>query len=1148
MLSLINSSFNNRPKGKQQFESVCKSLNVQRFFRFRPAAGKTLEQDPQCLDLARFRDSKLKLPQFRTLVSMMSDVDAWTRQEMPIAIMGYKNKEEEQQAIAKGLHERNASMRCGYSFLGGMTFPKLLQAYSMLDPKYMWMCAMVMDDAPVHLYFDFDASVSANAERQHSATQLLAQRVQGQEDQVKQEFCTTFDRFFQHTYGRAVDWSGLHWETASNEQGGKFSLHAHVTTEAFVNIQHMRRFMEAYVAYIDREAAAGNIRWMQHATATLLDGAVYTPNRVFRLVGCRKLHKTELCPMPSTEAESLLSLAELVFRGMPSLSIDVDDGKLLSFAQTQHVQQRLKRKRTHDDHAPSMRKADGIASSETPSDRIAALQRMFINLRVLGPNVAIGKCQTILTQSGDPATDRVISRIQGEFVLRSAWCPNRTKYDSGEPHVHENTPMAFCVTLRGVTISDFCCGTNKKQHFVPATMDHAWSALFGNGPDPSISTPPEVGSLTQGLSQTDPDTPCSMSSSEQSDVIIIDTLETEPASIDGPGLVVVVDRNRPQSPMESAAEPGEPQLNQAETCTAPQEIDLQPSLASIERIVQEQISTQQSSFDELKMQMQIGAVRRDPHVMATCENSAIAMDAAVELAVVSYLNQFWARFLRLGKPWMVQELGSYSRELGRIRWQPSFNSLKDLKEIYSNLNIQLPNYAGVLVQLQPGRAGGRAGKSRHITVNAASLWLDHPAGRRLNRIEFNPQKPATLFRELPSTGDIGDYNLWRGFDITQEMADAYQSNLELTGVTRTCADLAAPLLNHILHVWCRNSKVLYDYAISWMANMIQKCGKNGTALVVKGPQGAGKGIVVQKLADIIGRSADHFFHAHNLEDVLGTYTHNLRSSCLAFLDEVTYGGNHEQAQRLKKLVTEPTHIINAKYQPSYTVDSYLNIIIASNDAFVVPCETRQRRFMALEVDEGRCGRQTKELKQYYDEIMAVPALAFAHVLYHHDLSNYNPREIHATDFERDQKVRSFGPMMAWWHDCLQEQHIEGATTMMVAQAESGDTATPGPFGAIVVKDSMYDSFTSFCTRNRRGSTYQITAKNEFWKLLDAWTQTNDRAQRQVRLAHPELKRQVLDANGLKVWARVVLVPSIDECRSAWKDRVVFDSEWVFASV
>jgi len=1148
MLSLINNSFNNRPKGTQQFESVCKSLNVQRFFRFRPAAGKTLEQDPQCLDLARFRDSKLLKPQrFRTLASMNSDVDAWTRQEVPIAIMGYKNKEEEQQAIAKGLHEGNASMRCGYSFLGGMTFPKLLHAYSALDPKYMWMCAMVIDDAPVHLYFDFDASVSAKAERQHSASQLLAQRVQGQEAHVKQEFCTTFDRFFQHTYGRAVDWSGLHWETASDEQGGKFSLHAHVTTEAFVNIQHMRRFMEAYVAYLDHEAAAGNIRWMQHGAATLLDGAVYTPNRVFRLIGCRKLHKTELRPMPSTKAESLLNWAELVFRGMPSLSIDVDDDKLLSFAETQQ----LKKKRARDvDHTPSsVRHVKSIASSETPSDRIAALQHMFINLRVLGPNVAIGKCQTILTQSDEsgPATcaDRVISRIQGEFVLRSAWCPNRTKYDSGEPHVHENTPMAFCVTLRGVTISDFCCGTNKKQHFVPATMDHAWSALFGNGP--SISTSPEVVSPTQGLSQTDPDTPYSMSSSEQSDVIMIDTLETEPASSGGPGLVVVVDQNRPQSPMESAAEPraGEPQLNQAETCTAPQEIDLQPSLASIERIVQEQISTQQSSFDELKMQMQIAAVRRDPHAMATCENSAIAMDAAVELAVVSYLNQFWARFLRLGKPWMVQELGTYSHELGRVRWQPSFNSLKDLKEIYSNLNVQLPNYAAALVQLQPG---GRAGKSRRVAVNAASLWLDHPAGRRLNQIEFNPQKPATLFRELPPTGDIGDYNLWRGFDITQEMADVYQSNLELNGATRTtCADLAAPLLNHIRQVWCRNSQVTYDYVISWMANMIQKRGKNGTAVVVKGPQGAGKGIVVQKLADIIGRSADHFFHAHNLEDVLGTYTHNLRSSCLAFLDEVTYGGNHEQAQRLKKLVTEPTHIINAKYQPSYTVDSYLNIIIASNDAFVVPCETRQRRFMALEVDESRCGRQTMELKQYYDEIMAVPALAFAHVLYHHDLSNYNSREIHATDFERDQKVRSFGPMMAWWHDCLQEQHIEGAvTTMMAAQAEPGDTL--GSFGALVVKDSVYDSFTSFCTRNRRGSTYQITAKNEFWKLLDAWTQTSDRAQRQVRLTHPELKRQVLDANGLKVWARVVSVPSIDECRSAWKDRVVFDSEWAFANV
>lgn len=1118
MNMFANSAFESRPKGAAKFETVCKSLNVKRFFRFKPTPGKTMEQDLQCLDPARFREADGKPRRFRTLTSMMSDIDAWTRQEMPIAIMGYKNKEEQQQAIQKGVHERDASMHCGYSFLGGMTFPKLLQAYRTLNPKYMWMCAMVLDDAPVHLYFDFDASFSTNPNREQPAAQVLAQRVQSQEEHVKQEFCATFDDFFQQTYGRSVNWSGMHWETASDNESGKFSLHAHLTTEAFVNIQHMRRFMEAYVSYVDQKSATANIKWLQHADATLLDGAVYTPNRVFRLVGCRKLHKTELRPMPSTEAESQLGWEELVFRGMPSLSIDVEDKDLLSFASTPVDVK--KRKRTGDG---PFQPSKSIASSNTTGEQLTALQRIFVDLRVLGPNPQIAKCQTVLARLSQ--RDVVVNRFQGEFVLRSAWCPNCTKYHSihdKEPHIHENTPMAFCVTTRGVTISDFRCGTDKKQHFVPATIGEAWSALFANGPDSVSEQLDSPATLTpQPLSHVD------QSKLNEPQIIMIDTLDTSDpnhesfaqAGLDSNDdhdhdIVTDTDHHDVAMPLIDADQ------------------ELQPSLVSLQRIVQEQVELQRDSFDELKMQMQIGVVRRDQHIIATCEDTALSMDAAVELSVITYLNRFWARFLRLGKPWMVQELGSRCSSEQRIRWEPSFNSLKHLEEIYSNLNIQLPNYAQVLSQLQQQSSR----KRRNTSVNAASLWLNHPASRRLNGIEFDPQKPAVLFRNsLPAAAE-GDYNLWRGFAITREMADRYQA--------QEAAQLAAPLLNHIRQVWCRNSQVSYDYVISWMANVIQKRGKNATALVIKGPQGAGKGIVVQKLGEIIGREADHFFHAHNMEDVLGTYTHNLRATCLAFLDEVTYGGNHEQAQRLKKLVTESTHSINAKYQPSYTVDSYLNIIIASNDAFVVPCETRQRRFMALEIDDSRCGRQTKELKQYYDDILAVPALAFAHVLYHHDLSRFNPREIHATEFERDQKIRSFGPMMAWWHDCLQEDHIEGAVIVASESAADPDASITA-FGALVVKDSMYNSFAHFCSRNRRGSTYQITAKNEFWKLLDAWTQTSDRIERQVRLAHPELKRQVLDTNGLRVWTRVVSIPNLAECREAWKDHVVFDSAWTF---
>ena len=469
--------------------------------------------------------------------------------------------------------------------------------------------------------------------------------------------------------------------------------------------------------------------------------------------------------------------------------------------------------------------------------------------------------------------------------------------------------------------------------------------------------------------------------------------------------------------------------------------ELEPSLNSIRQIIARYSADQASALQELTLKMRLATSHGDAHAASQCEDAAAAMQAALVTEVVHYCNRFWGKFLRLGKPWMVQELGKVSGadSHAQVRFVPTFNSLKHLEELYSDLNVVLPSF-NVRDTTHVRRRGNQPAQS-----NVAAVWLTHPASRKLNGIEFNPQRDVTAFRTTPATsGSTCDYNLWRGFAIPEEAAAQYarrtvpetMNHAASALMLQRMTALARPILDHILNVWCRRDERSYRYVLGWMANVVQKRGKNGTALVVKGPEGAGKGVVVEKLGEIIGR--DHFFHAHNIEDVLGLYTHNIRSACVVFLDEVTYGGNHEQAQRCKKLVTESTHINNAKFQPSYTVDSYVNVLMASNDDRVIPCGTQQRRYFLMEVDDTHCGRQDERLKAYYAAILQVPSEAFAYVLYKYDLSGFNPRAIHSTDFERDQKIRSFQPMMAWWHDCLQEDDIE--STRRIDSANAGADA------------------------------------------------------------------------------------------------------------
>ena len=102
--------------------------------------------------------------------------------------------------------------------------------------------------------------------------------------------------------------------------------------------------------------------------------------------------------------------------------------------------------------------------------------------------------------------------------------------------------------------------------------------------------------------------------------------------------------------------------------------------------------------------------------------------------------------------------------------------------------------------------------------------------------------------------------------------------------------------------------------------------------------GAGKGVVVQKLGAIIGKH--HFQDVGDIDDVIGRFNaSDMEAPILLFIDEGAWGGDRKQGGKLRKLVTETTHRVEQKHLPKYTIDSYANFIFASNEDWVVPCET-----------------------------------------------------------------------------------------------------------------------------------------------------------------------------------------------------------------
>ena len=85
---------------------------------------------------------------------------------------------------------------------------------------------------------------------------------------------------------------------------------------------------------------------------------------------------------------------------------------------------------------------------------------------------------------------------------------------------------------------------------------------------------------------------------------------------------------------------------------------------------------------------------------------------------------------------------------------------------------QLPSGKDPHLWTRPKQASN---ERRHFL---ADFWLHHPESRKYAEIKFDPQVAAMSLRASPvAPAASEDYNLWRGFVITKEMADQYASTL-----------------------------------------------------------------------------------------------------------------------------------------------------------------------------------------------------------------------------------------------------------------------------------------------------------------------------------------------------------------------------------
>lgn len=278
------------------------------------------------------------------------------------------------------------------------------------------------------------------------------------------------------------------------------------------------------------------------------------------------------------------------------------------------------------------------------------------------------------------------------------------------------------------------------------------------------------------------------------------------------------------------------------------------------------------------------------------------------------------------------------------------------------------------------------------SVKKVDLWLNSDNRNQFIGMEFTPVPGKFAFESEPFPFEESTLNSYLGLQVKPQQADV------------------SLLLDHITQVICNNDKEIAEYFINWIAQMVQHPNLPAkTAIMIKTPEGTGKGSFFEEIVAkwfgpyaIVTTNQDHIFGRFNEASSRGVFT---------YLNEATFGGNKQQEGALKQAITDPKKTIEEKYKSVKTANNYQHIVVTTNNDWAISIGASDRRFAAFEMSTARIGDS-----DYFNTLhkwinSGGVAAALHYFLYEVDVSNFKPQDIPDgadthSKIKFDQKMRS----------------------------------------------------------------------------------------------------------------------------------------------
>ena len=434
--------------------------------------------------------------------------------------------------------------------------------------------------------------------------------------------------------------------------------------------------------------------------------------------------------------------------------------------------------------------------------------------------------------------------------------------------------------------------------------------------------------------------------------------------------------------------------------------------------------------------------------------------------IVSALNKEFA-IVPMGSDVFVLQEHEVVKELARI--QPSYTIFKKtgFKSLLENTSF---------------RTMGEKGPTKKTH---AELWLGHPERRTYPYgVGMFPGKPKRYH---------GYYNLWNGFMHEPKKGD--------WGLFR----------DHIKDIMCDGNEDYFHWTLDWMADLYQDpANPKGTAIILSGIEGCGKGTFAQFIGEPFGVA---FKHITDQEHLTGRFNAHMMDSVVVFADEVTYGGDKKVAGKLKALATERFITGEKKGIDAIQFRNCAHLVVASNESWFIPAGPQSRRWFVLE-----CSPKMANNREYFSAMHAQMEErggfeAMMHELLGRKITS-NLQKAPETEglFRQRGRLAAGDSMNRWWSQKL----TLGVSGLSDIKADIGED---NPWPSLVTKSDLIQDYWDWCKEN---SIRFKTPDDAFYKDIIKYGLSASRP----------------SVNGSRIYA--YKLPRLEEARVIFKEQTGID--------